>query len=216
MPSRYVPFVNGEYYHVFNRGVMHIPIYTNASDYKHFLHAARYYQVDGPRPRFSFFDPKKHSLRQNKKIVNIVSYCFMPNHFHFLLQQMKDGGVTEFVGKLSNSYTKYINTKYKRDGHLLQGTFKSVYVETNEQLLHLSRYIHLNPLVGYLVKDLGEYPWSSFHEYVGSRIIQMCDKEVILGQFKSKKEYRQFLLDQEDYGKQLEYIKHLTLDYPQV
>lgn len=209
-----MPFTNGEYYHVFNRGVMRIPIFTNTVDYKHFMHAVLYYQVDGPKPRFSFFDPKKHTLSQNKKIVNIISYCFMPNHFHFLLQQVRAGGITEFMSKLSNSYTKYFNTKYKRDGHLLQGTFKSVFVETNEQLLHLSRYIHLNPLVGYLVKRLDDYPWSSFHEYINDTLIQVCDKDIILNQFKSRAAYEQFVLDQEDYGKQLEYVKHLLLDAP--
>lgn len=216
MPSRATPFVNGEYYHVFNRGVMHIPIFTNTRDYEHFIRATRYYQLDGPKPRLSFFNPKKQSLSKNKKIIKIVSYCLMPNHFHFLLQQIKDGGISEFVSKLSNSYTKYINTKYKRDGHLFQGSFKSVYVETNEQLLHLSRYIHLNPLIGNLVKEIESYRWSSFHEYTKGQILAICDQEIIIDQFRPREKYKQFILDQVDYARQLERIKHLTLDYPKV
>jgi len=140
----------------------------------------------------------------------------MPNHFHFLLQQVRDGGITEFISKLSNSHAKYINTKYKRDGHLLQGTFKAVYIETNEQLLHLSRYIHLNPVVGYLVENIADYQWSSYHEYMENQVLVTCEKEIVLSQFNSKAEYDRFVSDQVDYGKRLENIKHLALDYPKV
>jgi putative transposase len=98
-------------------------------------------------------------------------------------------------------------------GPLLQGDFKAVHVDTNEQLLHLSRYIHLNPLVGFVTRDLDFYRWSSYHEYVGNDTNEICDKKIILDQFKSKEDYKQFVLDQEDYGKQLEIIKHQLLDF---
>lgn len=213
MPSRNVPFVNDEYYHIFNRGVAKMPIYNNVFDYKHFLSTILYYQIDGPKPRFSFFRDKPISLENNREIVDIICYCLMPNHFHFLLQQKKENGITEFVSKLSNSYTKYFNAKNKRVGPLLQGEFKSVYVESNDQLLHLSRYIHLNPLVGYVTKDLDFYRWSSYPEYINLINSQICNKKIILDQFKSGSDYKQFVLDQEDYGKQLEFIKHQLLDF---
>jgi len=213
MPSRNVPFVNGEYYHVFNRGVAKMPICNNIFDYKHFLSTILYYQIDGPKPRFSFFRDKPILLDKNRKIVEIICYCLMPNHFHFLLKQQKDGGITEFVSKLSNSYTRYLNVKNKRVGPLLQGEFKSVHVESNEQLLHLSRYIHLNPLVGYVTKDLDFYRWSSYPEYMNLINSGICEKKIILDQFKSGNDYKQFVLDQEDYGKQLEFIKHQLLDF---
>ena len=95
---------------------------------------------------------------------------------------------------------------------MLQGDFKAVHVGTNEQLLHLSRYIHLNPLVGYVVKDLDEYKWSSYPEYVNLVNNQICNKKIILDQFESPQKYRQFVLDQADYGKKLEAIKHQLLD----
>ena len=138
----------------------------------------------------------------------------MPNHFHYLLQQKVDGGITEFVSKISNSYTKYFNTKNERVGPILQGEFKSVLVETDEQLIHLSRYIHLNPLVSYLTDNLESYPWSSHPEYVGINRTSFCSKDIILKQFKSSEDYKQFVLDQEDYGRKLERIKHQTLDLP--
>lgn len=212
MPSRIIPFVDGEYYHVFNRGVAKMQIFNSFYDYNHFVKTMIYYSIEGPKPRFSIFTPTTLTLNINKKIVNIICYCLMPNHFHFLLRQIRKGGITEFVSKLSNSYTKYINIKNKRVGPLLQGNFKAIHVETNEQLLHLSRYVHLNPLVSYLVKDLDSYKWSSYPEYVNLTNNAICDKKIILDQFKSSGEYKQFVLDQESYGKKLEAIKHQLLD----
>ena len=213
MPLRVVPFVNGEYYHVFNRGVAKMQIFNVFYDYKRFIKTMVYYSIEGPKPKFSIFSPTTTILDTKNKIVEIICYCLMSNHFHFLLRQIRKGGITEFASKLSNSYTKYINTKNNRVGPLLQGDFKAVHVDTNEQLLHLSRYIHLNPLVGFVTRDLDFYRWSSYHEYVGDDNSGICDKKIILDQFKSKEDYKQFVLDQEDYGKQLEMIKHQLLDF---
>lgn len=213
MPSRIAPFVNNEYYHIFNRGVAKMLTFWDTFGYRRFEKTMLYYQIAGPKPKFSRFLPTTTPLNKNNKIVEIICYCFMPNHFHFLLQQIKDGGITEFVSKLSNSYTKYLNTKNKRVGPLFQGEFKSVHIESNEQLVHLSRYIHLNPLVDYVTKDLEMYRWSSYLEFVRKDNRDICSKEAILGQFKSIEEYKQFVLDQESYGKELERIKHQLLDF---
>ena len=190
-----------------------MPIFRNVFDYRRFIKTMTYYQIEGPKPKFSRFLPSTTILNKSNKIVEIVCYCLMPNHFHFLLKQIRDGGITEFVSKVSNSYTKYFNTKNRREGPLLQGEFKSVYVETNEQLLHLSRYIHLNPLVGYVVKDLEDYRWSSYLEYLGIYNTDICAKSIIVRQFKSVDDYKRFVLDREDYGKKLEAIKHQLLDF---
>ena len=214
MPSRVVPFVNNEYYHIFNRGVAKMPIFNNVFDYKHFISTLLYYQVDGPKPRFSFFRKKPIALENNIKIVDIICYCLMPNHFHFLLRQKRENGITEFVSKLSNSYTRYFNVKNERVGPLFQGEFKSVHVGSNEQLLHLSRYIHLNPLIGYVVKELKEYKWSSYLEYLGLAK-EICFKDEVLEQFKSAKNYERFVLDQVDYARRLDFIKHQVINYYQ-
>lgn len=187
-------------------------IFKNSYNLQRFLKTMLYYKILGPKPRFSLFTPTNSLLNGNKQIVEIVCYCFMPNHFHLLVKQLIDGGITEFVSKLSNSYTKYFNIKHKRVGPLMQGEFKSVLVESNEQLLHLSRYIHLNPSVSGLVDNLEEYAWSSYLEYIGSNTQEVCSKNIILDQFKSPKDYRQFILDQESYGTELEIIKHKLLD----
>lgn len=214
MPSRIIPFVNEQIYHIYNRGVEKRSIFQGTRDYQRFLQAMQYYQTQGPKPKFSkFFQPKalKYKIGSGRKIVEIFASCLMPNHFHLLLKQTRDGGITEFISKLSNSYTKYYNTKYGRVGPLLQGEFKAVLVESDEQLLHLSRYIHLNPLSSFLVKNLDHYQWSSYTEYIsGSQGI--CSKEEILGFFKTPKDYQQFVLDQADYAQKIESIKHKLID----
>lgn len=187
-------------------------IFDNSYGFQRFLKTMVYYQILGPKPRFSLFAPTTNSLDKNRKIIEIICYCLMPNHFHLLIKQLNDGGITEFIAKLSNSYTKYFNTKNRRVGPLLQGEFKSVLIESNEQLLHLSRYIHLNPLVSGFVDDLKEYPWSSYLEYIGLNTQQICSKEIILNQFKSPKDYQKFVMNQESYGRELEIIKHTLLD----
>lgn len=214
MPGRLVPLVNGEIYHLFNRGSDRRDIFLQSKDYVRFKHTTYYYQFLGPKPRFSNLAKYKLSSfnpKPENKLVEILCYCFMPNHFHFLVRQIKENGVSVFMSQLCNSYTKYFNTKYKRVGPLLQGSFKGVRVESDEQFIHLSRYIHLNPIVALLAKKLEQYPWSSFHEYMqpGGGLCLTTD---VQSYFSSKAQYRQFLEDQIDYGKTLEEIKHLLVD----
>ncbi len=212
MPSRIVPLVNNYFYHIYNRGSEKKPIFGSRKDHQRFIKTMNYYQFLGPKPKFSHFSQfQKFKPDPSKKIVDIVCYCLMPNHFHFLLKQLVDGGITEFVGKLSNSYTKYYNTKHNRVGPLLQGEFKSVLIEKDEQLIHISRYIHLNPRVSLVTKDLDNYEWSSYKEYL-AQTGGFCAKQEILNFFKNPKAYQQFVLDQIDYGERLEQIKHQVLE----
>ncbi len=212
MPSRIFPFVNGHFYHIYNRGVEKRTIFEKSWDYSRLIKTMTYYQLLGPKPRLSKFligslikpDP-------SKKIVDIICYCLMPNHFHFLIKQLKDGGITEFVSKLSNSYTKYYNVKYKRVGPLLQGEFKAVLIESDEQLIHVSRYIHLNPIASLMVKDLNDYEWSSYKGYINN-YKDICNKEEIMGLFKDSSSYQKFCLDQVEYAQTLELIKHQLLE----
>lgn len=211
MPARTIPLANGEYYHIINRGVARMPIFLNRRDFKRFIETFTYY-INGKVPVRYSLSSKEVVLDPENQIVEIVSYSLMPNHFHFLLRQIEDNGILNFVRKATNSYAKYFNIKRKRKGPLFEGTFKAVRVETNEQLLHLSRYIHLNPLVGYVTHDLNSYKWSSYPEYLGHSELQICSRDIIIDQFQSSKDYEKFVLDQEDYGKKLEAIKHQLLE----
>jgi len=213
MPSRIFPFVNGQFYHIYNRGTEKRTIFEKQWDYSRLIKTIKYYQLLGLKPKLSrFLMGSIFKPDTDKKIVDIICYCLMPNHFHFLIKQLKDGGITEFISKLSNSYTKYYNVKYNRVGPLLQGEFKAVLIESDAQLIHVSRYIHLNPIASFLVKDLNEYRWSSYKEYVENDTNGICNKEAVLSFFKSPKDYEKFVLDQVDYAQRLEIIKHQLLD----
>ena len=213
MPRRQTPLVNNEFYNIFNRGVEKRSIYTNTWDYKRFLKSCYYYQFLGPKPSLSKFVKSDLGLFQplaENKMVEIICYCFMPNHFHLLIRQLKDRGASLFLGQLLNSYTKYFNTKYSRIGSLFQGTFKAVRMETDEQLIHLSRYIHLNPIVSGLAANLELWPWSSYFEFMSKP--NLCSITEILSFFSSPEKYREFLKDQIDYGTTLEIIKHQLIE----
>ncbi|MFH0937214.1 MAG: transposase [Candidatus Daviesbacteria bacterium] len=215
MPYRTTPFVTSNFYHIYNRGVEKRQIFLDERDYEHFLQTIYYYQFSGPKPRFSqrgHFKVQNQNFELNPKIVDAICYCFMPNHFHLLLRQSREDGIKEFMGKTMNSYTKYFNTKNNRVGPLFQGMFKAVTIETDEQLLHVSRYIHLNPYVSDLTKNLDSYHYSSYPDYINLAHQQICTKESILDFFKNPLEYKEFIAEHSDYAKELEAMKHLLLD----
>ncbi len=213
MPFRGVTFLNGYFYHLYNRGLEKQVTFVKPRDYAHFIQTLFYYQIQNPKPKFSTYRKSKiFPVDTSKKIVDIVCYCLMPNHFHLLVKQTQEGGITEFMRKFIHSYTKYRNVKYHRQGPVFQGVFKAVMVEADEQLIHLSRYIHLNPLVSSFVKDLRSYPWSSYSTYIGLDNDQRISKENIMQFFSSEKDYEKFVLEQADYGKTLELLKHISID----
>ena len=156
----------------------------------------------------------KEIKKSKKLIIEIVAYCFMPNHFHLLLKQQESDGIAKFLSNFQEGYAKYYNIKYQRKGPLFQGRFQAVPIDTDEQLLHVSRYIHLNPFTGGLVRkieDLSHVPFNSFQEYV-SGDYKLCRPKIILAQFKSPKEYQKFVYDQAEFQEKLQRIEKLLLD----
>ena len=214
MPGRQTALVNGEFYHLYNRGSDKRDIFLQPRDYKRFVQTFYYYHFQKHKLRFSkYTDSGLFPLNTDpdNKLIEIVSYCLMPNHFHFLVKQLKENGISIFMSNLANSYTKYFNTKYSRIGALFQGVFKSVIIESEEQLIHLSRYIHLNPVVSGLTRDLDGYKWSSYPEYLSGQKL-VCNSNQILDLFPSIEEYKRFVEAQVDYGTTLEVLKHNTID----
>ena len=222
MPYRKSPIVTDEIYHIFNRGVAGVPIFSVSKDFLRFLDLINYYRFKDTPVSFSQFKEIEKGVREeifndlvkkNNQHIEILTFCLMDNHFHFLLKQLADKGIAKFVGNLQNSYAKYFNIKIERTGPLFNPMFKSVRVTTDEQLLHVSRYIHLNPSTGYLVeiKDLENYPWSSFSCYLEKCDYSFVDTKIILGLI-SKSKYREFVFNQAEYQRRLSDIKHLTFE----
>jgi len=174
-----------------------------------------FYSTENAPCRFSFFEKagKDARLRADHtgKIVRIISYCLMPTHIHLVLQQLQDGGITKFANQILKSHSKYFNVKYKRKGPLWEGRFKSVAVDKDEYLLHLTRYIHLNPVTACFVNKPEEWPYSSFMEYLTtSNKRGICDYNDILD-IKAKA-YRDFVEDRIDYQRKLSLLKKLWLE----
>lgn len=219
---RKISFRNGEIYHVFNRGIDRRSIFTNKRGLYRAQSLIKFYRHKEIPARFSQVMHQPQDIREKileklyagERIINILAYCLMPNHFHFLLKQTNDKGIATFISNFSNAYTKYFNTKAERTGPLLEGVFKAVHIESEEQLIHVSRYIHLNPVASSIIpkEQLNNYLWSSYPEYIEMSDTVICEKELVLSYFKSVAEYQKFMEDQIDYAKQLEAIKHLILE----
>ena len=225
MPYRKTIFAPNETYHTLNRGVARQPIFFHTQHYARMLKLIDYYRFANTPTSFSQLMTVNVETRQeildrikkeNKLHVEILAFCLMPNHFHLLLKQISEKGVVNFMANFQNGYVKYLNTRENRVGPLFQSAFKAKRIETDDQLIHVSRYIHLNPSTGYLVKieNLTEYPWSSLSLYLNRRAINnsFIKKDIIMGFFKEGIDYRKFIFDQARYQRELAEIKHLTLE----
>ncbi|MBI2798210.1 transposase [Candidatus Saccharibacteria bacterium] len=189
MPSKNVTkqFVEGGYYHAYNRGVEKRNIFLDEMDYRVFI--SRIVQILSP------VSPQAETSIRLKNYVNeieLVAFCLMPNHFHLLIKQVNRTSMTAFMRTLCTSYSMYFNAKYKRVGRLFQGSYKATQIESGEYITHLSRYIHRNPLV--LGFELENYQYSSFNllRYPPSWLRH----DIVNQSFRSIDEYLEFVLDE--------------------
>jgi putative transposase len=144
---RKIKFENNKFYHVFNRGANKASIFFSDDDKKRFLWSLKVF--NDANATFAVVRLNENlgaGLLEKDKLVDILCLVLMPNHFHLLLRQVRDDGISKFMHKLGTSYANYINLKYEHSGTLFQGRYKAIEVESDEQLKHLSRYIHLNPV----------------------------------------------------------------------
>jgi len=223
MPYRKTLLLNNNYYHIYNQSVDKISIFKYQNCLPRVLSLLNYYRFKKLPMCFSKFI--KLSSKFQAKIlenlekeanlqVEIVAFCLMPNHFHLLVKQERKSGIVNYLSNFQNSYAKYFNLKYQRKGSLFKGRFESVLIQDDYQLLHLSRYIHLNPYSSGMFKEKEElisYRWSSFPQYLGTTK-GFANPKIVLGQFKNSSAYKKFVFDQADYQRELDKIKHLTLE----
>ncbi len=173
MPYRHTAFYPGGYYHIFNRGNNREPIFFELDNYRYFL-----------RQLEKYFVPDRAEL---------IAYCLMPNHYHLIVcLHIED--LAPIMQPFTLSYSKAIGKRFGRVGSLFQGPFKSIHIEKNEYFLHLSRYVHLNPVVAGLVKQPEEWEFSSYRDYLGLRQSALVHPEIVLSQFGSS-DYRKFVAD---------------------
>ncbi len=218
MPIRKIkPYTNG-IFHIFNKSINHELLFPQSKDYQRFLNGVRYYQQTNQPvklSRYLYFCKKNRQPMKldGELLVTIYAYCLMPTHFHFLLKQEKLGGINEFMHKLQSSYTQYLNSVYNRSGHLFQGRYGLVEINSDEALIHVSRYIHLNPSTAGIIEPnhLKEYRYSSYYEIVHPHIrSKIADTTIIIKN--DVESYKQFVLDNADYQRQLAKIKKYVLE----
>lgn len=199
------PLANNCYYHIYNRGVEKRSIFKSFQDCQRFLNTINFYRLY-PTPRklsthLSFDSPPLPAHIKQKELVRILCFCLMDNHFHLLIQQSEERGVSEFMRRVSDSYTRYFNTKYSRVGALFQGKFKAKIIESDEYLLQLSKYIHRNPLTLPMWKgQLSNYQFSSYSYYLNNKKIahNLCCTDLLANYYKSsndKLSYQSFVED---------------------
>src|SRR3989339_304332 len=207
---RETEFENGEYYHIYNRGVDQREIFVDESDYDRFVQNMFLFNDKTYFDRGDIFDKivrlSGSQIFENERepFVQIVAYTLLPNHYHFLLEQLVDGGISKFLHKLNKGYSRYFNLRYNRTGTLFQGPFKAKHLNGDTYASHIIPYIHLNILdhgkhdwrEGRIedwtsaLAEMDRYKWSSHQYYRGkNQPFPLVDSQNRLKWFGSMEEY---------------------------
>src|SRR3990167_2483509 len=195
-------YIEGGYYHIYNRGVEKRKIFKDKQDYIVFLRFLKEYLLPSKHPDLT----KLHEIYPRRNPINcyqdiqLLAFCLMPNHFHLFLKQKSEKGLQNFMRALSTSYVLYLNYKYNRVGPLFQGRYKAILIDNEAYYLHISRYIHNNPRdLLTKVSPLQDYSFSSYPDYLGLRKTNWLNTKIILSSFKDKKRgvnsYEEFVND---------------------
>ena len=203
---RKIKFAPFEHFHIFNRGNNKQNIFLTERDYVRFLFLILHLQSEQSFTNIGYNVTNFIKHRVFNKIrrmddfvknrgVNLVGFILMPNHFHLIVEEIKDSGLSDYMQRVQNAYTKYFNIKYRKTGHLLQGPFKAVHINDNNQLLHLSAYIHRNPRgLKYWKNKEHCYEWSSYQDYLEiNRWGELLALGIVTGQFRKNTEYFDFV-----------------------
>lgn len=187
--ERKIPFAIGEHYHIYNRGVEKRVVFQNDVDHQRFIlllllansmapvriaNTMRNYSEQG-RSLLKVFNDEI----PEERLVDVLAYCLMPNHFHVVLRERTEGGISKFMGKVMTGYSMYFNKKYGRSGVLFQGRFQAKHIDEDAYLRHIFAYVHLNPVDlytsgwkesgrvnrKYAIEFLKTYRYSSFADY---------------------------------------------------
>lgn len=211
----------GEYYHVFNKTIAGFNVFNNLKDLLRITNLLNFYRYP-QEIRYSFFQrlniEKKNeyllNISNNNAFAEIYAFAFMPNHFHLLLKQLSENGIKIFLSNFQNSFAKYYNLKYDRFGTIFLKSFKAKHISNDEEFLHVSRYIHLNPVTSYLIEydELKSYPYNSFKDYVSNDVSGIVNTELIIKLSGSKSKYSEFVKNHVDYQRELKKIEHLIME----
>lgn len=213
-----VIFENNQFYHIYNRGVDKREVFIEGFYYKRFLTSMKEFNRTDPigsllekeerereesarvsnSPGNKEFQVNGDTLRELDSklppitpLVQIISYCLNPNHYHLVLQQLEDNGISKYMHKLGLGYTNFFNTKNKRNGALFQGRYKTVEITSDDHLLWAVAYVNGNAYVHGIIDDASKYGWCSYPEYLGLVDNDVCNKKLILDKFNSLEDFKE-------------------------
>lgn len=173
MPRREEIFVSGSVYHLYNRGVNRANIFTLSDNYIYLLRKVKALLLEIP--------------------AAVIAYCLMPNHYHLVMRQEGETPLSDFLARLFQTYTQAYNRQQNRTGPLFAGRFRCIHVDSDEYLLHLCRYVHLNPVTAGLVAKPENWPYSNFLDWIGQRQGTLIDRKLVKGYFPSPESYLKFV-----------------------
>lgn len=188
-------YVADSYYHLYNRGWNRSEIFLDSEDYDYFEHLLERHLSPDPVK-----DSKGREYAHHYEFIHLNAFCLMPNHFHLLIHQTDGDGIRKLASSILTAYTMYFNKKYKRRGPLFENTYKAVRVDNDIQLMHISRYIHLNH------KSYKIRAQSSYGDYLNSPR-KWIESRPILELFSSIDAYKEFVDDYEDMQRTRDAIK---------
>ena len=194
------PLITGLYYHIYNRGVDKRDIFMNKADLDRFVLSVKEFNVVKPigsiKERLTELK-ESSGVGHTTRLVSIVCYCFNPNHFHFILKQEVDGGISEFFKRLLGGYTNYFNLIHQRSGALFQGRFKSHLIDDDAYFLKIRPYTHLNYLVHNIPKEKRHLVLSSEKEYDANNFVLVSKAEAkeLLDFYGGNKNFKRECLD---------------------
>lgn len=218
MPLREKPFINGGYYHVYDKTIDGRKIFAADSLAKEFINTFFYYRSTKATLKHSNYKhlSKMEFEKKQKEIfspsyfkVDIIAYCLMPNHYHFLLKQLKTDGIMAFMSHCLNSITRFYNQLYKRKGPIFLTQFRSKTIYTEEQLVHVAQYIHCNPLTAQMIsspEEIPTYPYSSASAYIGQNPNFIQTKPITLYVSGQKENFQNYLNKEKVDKKTEEYL----------
>lgn len=203
-------------FHIFNRSIAGYKIFRKDETFIRFLETLDYYNSFEYKQKFSIVKQKNNykftSLLKDRKqaVIKFICYCIMPDHYHFLIKNLFPGGLSKYLNDVENSFTRYFNTKFGRRGPLWVAPFKAVVIRSNEQLLHVTRYIHLNPSTEGLVDKPENWTYSSYKEYINNPfLLKNYLREISIS---DPVAYKKFVENNQSYQKKLKLIRKLIIE----
>jgi len=236
MPIKRPPLINNEIYHIITRGVGDVAIFRNKDDYYRAIFSL--YEFNTSVTPITIRERRKARIKSKKAnreqfsddrdlIVEILAFCFMPNHIHLLLRQIKKDGISQFMRKFGAGYATFFNNKYDRKGHLFQGRFRAIHIKTNDQFKNIFVYIHTNGISllepkwkengiknpEKVIEFLGNYKWSSYPDYIGkNNFPSLTKRDFFLKIMGGTKGYRKIVEDWIKYKGEIENLDDVVLE----